>query len=71
LVDAAVLFLPLGDGDGILELGAGGVGVALLSEEATFENEEVGVAEVVAGFDDEGLGAGEGGLGGVQVGAVR
>ena len=70
LVDAAVGLFASGDGDGLFELGATVLLIALLCEEAAFKDEEVGVAEVVAGFGDEFGGAGEGVLGGGDVGRV-
>ena len=70
LVDAAVFLFAAGGGDGFVEFGAGCFLGELLTQQTTFENEDVSVAEVVAGFGDELGGAGERGLGGVEVGRV-
>ncbi len=70
LVDAAVVFFAAGDGDGFVELGAARLRVALLTQKAALEDEDVSMAEVVAGFGDEFGGAGEGNFRGVEVGRV-
>jgi len=50
LVDAAFVFLTVGDFDRLFELGAAGVSLTALRQEATFEDEEIGPPQLVAGL---------------------
>jgi len=42
LIDAAVLLIAAGEGDSFIEFGGGDFGVALLTQQTAFEDEDVG-----------------------------
>ena len=53
LVDTSVGLLALRNSDGFAELSAAGGAISLLRDEAAFEDEEVRIPQVIAGFVDE------------------